>query len=124
MNKLEKWKELSTQLPILRKEEMELRVEISEDVIGSSPMENSTVTVRESVHGYPCKATQAMSFSLDLGVLATIWDALSPAEQRVVKMKPTLQTGPYKKLPEDSLLHEAVVSKLAAPKLEIGEYVG
>lgn len=124
MNRYQKWRELADDLRRVRKEEMELRKEIADFVVGNTEMDNGTITVREVLDGFPCKATHSLSYSLDLAVLGNIWSALSPAEQAVVKMKPTLQKRPYKKLPEDSLIHEAVISKPASPKLEIGDYVG
>lgn len=124
MSKIEKWKALALQLKAVKEEELQLRKELAAEVIANTEMKNGMVTVREVVDGYPCKAVQALNHRLDLGVLGSIWENLTEVEKAVVKMKPTLQTGPYKKLPEDSLLHEAVVSSLATPTLEVGDYVG
>lgn len=124
MNKIAKWKELASKLKSVKEEELQLRKEIAAEVIAHAEMVNGRVTVRETLEGYPCKAVQALNYRLDLGVLGSIWENLSEVEKAAVKMKPTLQTGPYKKLPEDSLLHEAVISTLATPTLEVGDYIG
>ena len=121
MNSLEKWNGMVSRAKALKKEEAEARLALCTDIISDTPMVNGTSTVRSVLYGYPVKAVQNLNYSIDLGALASVWHELSVDEKAVVKMVPTLQTGAYKKLPENSLLHEAVVSKLGMPTLECGE---
>lgn len=121
MNVLETWKDLQVRLKALKEEEADTRRSLCSEIIADAPMKNGRTTVRSVMYGYPVKAVQTLSYSLDLAVLGNIWDSLSPVERAAVKMKPTLQEGKYKKLPEDSILHEAVVTRLGMPTLDVGD---
>ena len=118
---VDKWKELATRLKSLKEEEADLRRDICAELIAGVEMKNGIATYKGNVEGYDVTAKQSLSFSLDVAALGTIWDELSQAEQDCIELKPTLKIGPYKKLPEDSLLHEAVVSRLAMPTLKAEE---
>ncbi len=123
MNKVEKWQDASKRLKDTKVEEADLRRELASETIGDTAMKNGRVTVSKSLAGYPVKAVQELGYSLDLSVLASIWDSLTPADKEAIKLKPNLQTGKYKKLPTDSLLHEAVITKMAMPTFTVGELV-
>ena len=120
---VDKWKELATRLKSLKEEEANLRRDICAELIAQTEMVNGIATYKGNVEGYDVVAKQSLSFSIDVAALGTIWDELSQAEQDCVEMKPTLKIGPYKKLPEDALLHEAVVTKFAIPTLKAEEPV-
>lgn len=118
MSKLLKWKELSLDLKDIKAEEAVLRRDLCEQIIAEAEMANGRVTITIHQDGYEVKATQTLSYTIDVAALGTIWDGLSQVEQDCVVMKPSLSLAAYKKLPEDSLLHEAIVSKLAMPTLK------
>lgn len=118
---VDKWKELSTRLRALKEEEADLRRDICAELIAQTEMVNGIATYKGNVEGYDVIAKQSLSFSLDIAVLDSIWDGLTQAEQDCVEMKPTLKIGPYKKLPEDALLHEAIVTRMAMPTLKAEE---
>lgn len=115
MNKLELWKTKSDLLKILKVEEMELRKEICSEI------STAIGTTRSEFLGKTVKSVQKLSLSIDEAALGTIWEMLPPEEKACIRLKPTLKAGPYKKLEENSILHEAVISKLGAPTLEIAE---
>ena len=118
------WKALSLQLKKLKGEEADMRREICEEIIADTEMKNGRVTVKDHMDGYDIKAVQTLSYTLDVAVLGTIWKHLSECEQACVQMVPKLKLAPYKNLPEDSLLHEAIVTRLAMPVLtaeQVGE---
>jgi hypothetical protein len=119
---IHKWKELSLKLKRIKEEEADLRREICQVVIADAEMKNGRVTVKDYYDGMEVKATQTLSYTIDVAVLGTVWEHLSPEEQDAIVMKPSLSLAKYKKLPEDSLLHEAVISKLAMPTLLAEEY--
>lgn len=119
--KLEIWYEMSRLLKETKEREAELRRELCEDFIGKTEMVNGRVTVKgtdvDSLLEY--KAVQTLSFNIDQAVLGTIWPGMSDIEKAVFKMKPTLQLRPYKALPENSIVHESIIAKLAMPTLTI-----
>ena len=111
------WLALSARLKQIKEEEAFLRRAICEIVIGDKGMVNGRVTVKDVIDGYDVKAVQALSYTIDVPALGTIWNDLSDAEQDCIKMKPTLELAKYRKMAEASLLHEAIVSKMAMPVL-------
>ena len=111
------WKALSAKLKELKEEEATLRRFICDAIIGDKGMVNGRVTVKDIIDGYDVKAVQALSYTIDVPALGTIWNDLSAIEQDCVKMKPTLELAKYRKIHETSLFHEAIVSKLAMPVL-------
>jgi hypothetical protein len=121
MNKVEQWQDVAARLKALKTEEADLRRDLAAGVIGEIPMKNGRVTVRGTYEGIPVKAVQELGYTLDLAALASVWNDLSPEDKEAIKLKPTLQTGKYKKLEKDSLLHEAVITKLSMPTFEVSE---
>jgi hypothetical protein len=117
MADLHRWKHLQQELKKIKAEEADLRRELCAEIIGGTQMVNGRVTVKTHLDHYEVKAVQTLSYSIDQAALSAIWDELTPEEKACIKMKPELALGDYKKLPEDSLLHEAVVSRLAMPTL-------
>ena len=113
------WHDTKCKLAVFKAQELSLRKEVAEEILEGVPLTNGSATNRESEEGVIVKATQKLNFSLDLGELAAIWAELTPEEQAVIKMKPTLQLAKYKKLPEGSILHRAVTTKLAVPTLDV-----
>jgi hypothetical protein len=112
------WKVKSQQLKKLKADEADMRREICEEIIAGAPMDNGRVTIKTHADGYAIKAVQTLSFSIDVAALGAIWEHLTPEEQDCVVMKPTLNLTKYKQLTGASLLHEAVVSRLAMPTLQ------
>ncbi len=98
---------------------MILRNQIVDIILQDAKMENGTVTLRTTVEGKAVKAVRKLSYRLDEAALSTIWNYLPESDKACIKLKPTLQAAKYKKLLHNSMLHEAVVSKLAAPTLEV-----
>lgn len=117
MYDIDAWKKLSQKLKALKTQEAEIRRDICEQILADAEMTNGRVTVKDNYDGYAIKATQTLSYTIDVGVLGTVWEALSYAEKDCVVMKPSLSLAAYKQLPPDSLLHEAVVTRLAMPTL-------
>lgn len=118
MSKIADWFQLSQQLKSVKEKEAALRRELVEEIIAGRELVNGRLTVKETVDGFQCKAVQELSYNLDESVLGTVWNNLSQAEKAVIKLKPTLIVGAYKKLPSGLLIHEAVTTKLAMPTLE------
>jgi len=119
MNKLQKWSQLQKQLKVLKEEEMDLRRELCTGIIADSPLSNGRVTVKGTVGELAYTASQALGYNIDQSVLSTIWNSLSPEEKEAIVYKPNLGLAKYRKLGEDSLLHEAVTARLSAPTLKV-----
>jgi len=115
--KLEQWFEISNLLKEARVKEAELRRELCAAIIGDTQMENGRVTVKGTAYHLDYKASQALTYNIDKPVLESMWSSLSDIERASVVYKPSLSLTLYKKLPEDSLLHEAITTKLAMPTL-------
>ena len=124
-SKLETWYEISVLLKQTKEREAELRRELCKEFIGGSEMVNGRVTVKGNDHesNLSYKAVQALGYTIDKPVLSSLWPGMSNVERAVFKMEPKLQLRPYKMLPDSSIVHEAIVSKLAMPTLsiELGE---
>ena len=118
-NKLEYWAELQRKLKSLKEEEMNLRRELCVGIIADSPLENGRVTVKGQVGDLSYQASQVLGYTVDQATLSTIWGSLSPEEREAITYKPSLGLAKYRKLGEDSLLHEAVTARLAAPTLKV-----
>ena len=119
MNKLETWHEMSVLLKRTKVREMELRKELCEELIGGEGMTNGRVTVKGHQGHLDYTAVQALSHRLDVAALDALYSSLSAHEKSVVIYKPSLALTEYKKLPDTSLLHEAVITTLSAPTLQV-----
>lgn len=117
MESIAKWKEMSLRLKKLKQEESELRRELCDEILAGYEMSNGRLTVKDHLEGFEVKATQTLSYTIDVAILSTVYDALNPSEQACIKWEPKLKLAEYKKLPEDSLLNEAVITRLAMPTL-------
>jgi len=117
MLNIDKWKDMSVRLKKLKADEAELRRDICAELVDGIEMKKGIATYKGNVEGFDITAKQALGYSLDIAALGVIWDSLSDLEIACIKMEPKIVIGNYKKLPEDSLLHEAVISKMAMPTL-------
>ena len=117
MLNIDKWKDMSVRLKKLKDDEAELRRDICAELVAGIEMKKGIATYKGNVEGFDITAKQALGYSLDIAALGVIWDSLSDLEIACIKMEPKIVIGNYKKLPEDSLLHEAVISKMAMPTL-------
>ena len=117
--KLEAWHEMAQLLKTAKIREAELRRELCADFIANTPMTNGRVTVKGHDGNYDYKAVQILSYRVDQSVLSSVWSTLDDIEKAAVAYKPSLALANYKKLSEESLLHEAVITTLAMPTLEV-----
>lgn len=118
--KLKKWNKLSTALKRVKAQEMNLRKELCAEIIADQKMVNGRVTAKRNNDDFESiTAIQALSYSIDKAALNSLWDTFSEVEQSVVKNEPKLDLRAYKKLPEHSTFHEAVVTRIGAPTLAV-----
>jgi len=110
------WKKLSKDLKELKETEAKARRVLVQQILGEP-----TGAVKEIVNldGFKIVAQVKINRSLDLTILNAMYDELNEAEKNALKYKPTLVAAKYKMIPKDSLLHDAVIDKLAMPSLTV-----
>lgn len=113
---IKEWHDLQLTLKDVKKHEMALRKEICNDLL-----KGETLPARKKVNieGLEVKAENGVTHNFDQAVLNELLPELSSAEKMAIKWSPELKLRVYKKLPEESLLHEAIIVKPSAPILTI-----
>lgn len=117
MSIIKEWYDAQKKLKIYKEIEANLRREIVGKLVEPYEMVKGVVRNEDIIHGYKLKGEQKLSYKLDVDILREIWADLSKEEKECIKTKPVLWESGYKKLPKNSRLHEAVISKLAMPTL-------
>lgn len=117
MNKMQTWANAKRQLGLYKKTEADLRREICGDLLIDVEFEKGIARRKTTYLGYEVKAEQKLSYAIDFDVLKQIWEDLSEEDRECLKKTVTLDLTKYKKLPENSLFHDAIVSKSAMPTL-------
>jgi len=117
--RLLEWSEISELLKELKTKEAALRRELCSDIINHAGMVNGRVKVQQNYPDFRAAAGQALSYKVDDKALQVIWENLNEAEKLAIKYKPSLSLAIYKKLPSDSILHDAVTTSLAMPTLKV-----
>ena len=109
---------VQSQLKTLKAEELQLRKELSETLLGSADIGTHTITSGMFI----CKATKKVSYSLDRAILQDIWDSLSDEEMEAIDFKPSIKMREYKGLTAETI-DEAITVKPAMPSIAIS-YIG
>ena len=114
--KFHKWMNLAATLRDVKAREMILRKEIAADILeGLVPPCKSKVSFGE----IKTQIENTVSHNVDRDVVNSIFSDLSIEDKEALKFIPELKLREYKKLPKDSLLHEAVTTKPSAPTIKI-----
>lgn len=113
IEKIQLWIEKSVLLKKLKKEERALRNELSDFF---SFKEN-----RQKYPNYDIKNNVSKINNIDNAVLSNIWPDLNESEKACFEFLPKLIKKQYDKLPKNSLVHSAIISKSGAPSLKIEE---
>lgn len=113
---LEKWQHLNHEMKRLKKEEMDLRVEITDQLLKGK----SIGTHNFDIDGVAVKAVKKVTHKLDKPKLDHVWQDMTEDEQAAVKWTPELSVSKFKALEEESgLLRDCVTVVPAAPSLTI-----
>ena len=118
LSPIEKWSKIKAFLTTAKEKEAQMRRDLCADILEGVPMDKGKARLKDVIQGYGVTAVQELSYSLDVDLVKEMWSDLSDAEKECVKTKVYLWDTGYKKLPADSLLHQAVTTRLAMPKLE------
>ncbi len=112
------WQHMATELRLLKARESKLRDKLTEQIfLGEGAHKTTTVIIGD----FRVKATAKLSNRIDEAVFSAIQTELSDEELSAVKFKPSLVANMYKKLPEDTLLNEAVIMKPGKSTLSVTE---
>ena len=116
INKIQEWSELQVLLKEVKAKEMKLRKEICNDILHGMPLPaRKTISIQD----IEVKAENTVTHNLDESVLNEMYEELDTKEKAVIKWQPKLKLRDYKKLPDESLLHEAVIVKPSSPTLKL-----
>ncbi len=110
------WLSLSKRLKKLKEDEMKLRKELCSKIFGGK-VGAQKEKLKEG--NLKIDAESKISYKLDNTQLKAMWDELSDAEKESTKWTAALAMTNYRKLNPDSLIHECVTTKPAAPTLKI-----
>lgn len=116
MDVIQQWYTLKQELARIKKEEAALRRRICETLFNGRQGE---FTVETETDDYTLKATSKVSRSIDETTLKSLLPELSEEEKTCVRWKASLDTRRWRKLPDNSLLNQAVVEKPAMPTLTL-----
>jgi hypothetical protein len=120
MEKIGRWHTLAQQLKEIKAEEMQLRKEICGHILQNKVPPCSDV-LTFSGSDTILEAKQTVSHNIDEAALQSMVGDLDLEERNCIKYKPSLVLRPYKKLPDTSILHDAVIVKPSAPTLKVKE---
>lgn len=115
-DKILEWKSAKEELAVAKEAEMTLRKEICDVILVDRP--------KGATHfkdfGMDLTATGKFSVpKIHKDLLTDLLPKLSKTERSCIRYKPELVSKNYKMLPEDSILHQAVISKDGTPDLKI-----
>lgn len=117
MNKYLVWRQMSIKLKALKAEEMKMRKELCIEIFDGQLGEATKKF--EIDEGYTVHAKSGVSHKLDERLVNQMFNEFSEEDKNALKFKPSLKLREYKKLGDDSLLHEAVEVKPSAPTLKV-----
>jgi hypothetical protein len=118
LEQVEKWRALAARATKLKLEEQELRAEICNELTEGQAAIKGMIRVKFELGDYKYTAEQGLTYKLDQDVLLSIWNDLTETDQACIQRKPTLWESGYKKLPDNSLLHEAVSTRHSMPSFK------
>lgn len=109
------WDQKNDELKRLKKQEMELRLQICESLLEGKEVG----THNFEYDGFSAKAVKKTSISLLPEELEALYDDFSEDERNCISFKPMLSQSKYKTLDDSSILDECIVVKPATPSLSV-----
>ena len=122
-DKIENWIELSDLLQTIKEKEAELRREIAKDLLEGVQYKNGNRSYKQLIrvgHGL-LTAKEGTNYRVDKIILETLWEKMTDLEKASIRWKPELNLPAYRKLDDQSLVHESVTSSPAMPTLAYTE---
>lgn len=115
-DKYSDWYKLSLQVKELKAKEIKIRRELCAELFGGRVGE---FTVKRDNPIYVLSAKSDVNRNIDETALLIMMDDLTDQERRCIKFSPKLVLGEYRKLDDDSKLHEVISESPAMPTLKI-----
>lgn len=116
MNKKDflQWIEFQHQLKNAKQNELTLRKKLCNDMFRSNKL-----IIMLPEFNYEFQAKRSFNYTVNEDVLETIWSTLTEIERNVIKFKPSVKEGGYKKLSSTMTIHEAITKKPGVPTLTL-----
>ena len=115
-NKLDEFRQLAIRLKLIKKEEMNLRVEICDVLLKGKQKGTHTF----SIDGMNVKAVRQINMSLDAKMVDHHYEQFSDEEKAAVSFKPSLSVSKYNDIEGDShTLDNCLTIKPATPTLTV-----
>lgn len=103
--KIEEWLTVSNGLKALKEKELKLRREVALEMAKGSTGE---FKVHAEYELFDIQAEFKMNRKVDAITIHAMFEGLNDHEKACIKFDPKLNLSQYRKLPDDSMLHEAV----------------
>lgn len=107
------WISLAAQLKSVKEQEMSVRKEINNDILGV----NKVGTSHMAMHHIEVTCTVTEKLETKKEDVMSVMEELTDAEKECIIWKPSIQKALYDKLPEDAILRTVVTAKPNAPKV-------
>lgn len=114
------WYDAAAALKAAKTLESDLRYQVVKEQLQSAEVPMVESRSKRVVGSMPVTIITKLNKKLDLAVLGAVWTDLTDAEKLCVDMKPNLNAK-HKKLPDDSLLWQAIIVTPAMPVIEVKE---
>jgi len=111
-----KWAKISADLKKIKAEEAALRKKLCSELFNNRTGEFKEVWEDDDI---VVKGESKVTRNIDKVALLSMSSELTDEERECIKYTPELVLRPYRKLPEDSKLHEIITEKPAMPTLSL-----
>lgn len=113
--KVKAWIAAKIKLDIAKKQELELRLPICEEVLAGKVKGTKKAAVKKFI----LTATAKLNEKIDADLLKELWPDLAAEEKNCIKFKPSIKAKEFHKLKDSMLLHRVIDSKPGVPTLTI-----
>lgn len=113
--KITKWQELKTQMEDIQNQERAIRKEITDFILEDKIEGSKTI----KFNGSKLTATAVLNYSIDKSALEVFYSQLTEADLASIEYKPSINASKFRKLSEQSLMHEIVSVKPGMSQLKI-----
>ncbi len=114
------WLDIQARLKELKATEMAARKFLCHSILQGKEGEFKEAL---ELDGYEIVVNSRVSRKLDEGMLSALSDDLTDEDKNAIRYKPSIDLRAYRKLPDSSLIHEAVTVSPATPSLTVKKVV-
>ena len=117
-DKIEAYRQIKEQLAEIKAEEMEMRLDVCQE-LGIDNLTIGTHNMEFEAEGVLVKMVKKVNHTIDKVVLEEMEDLLTEEEANCIAYDPRLKLGDYKKLGDTDTLDLIIVTKDAAPSVDV-----